>query len=59
MKGFATINLEGRYPIVRYREKFRGYLYFGVENLFSEFYEEDAGYPMPTATLYGGVQIRY
>jgi hypothetical protein len=30
-----------------------------VENLFSEFYEEDAGYPMPTATIYGGVQIRY
>jgi len=59
MKGFATFNLEGRYPIVKYRDKFRGYLYFGVENLFSEYYEEDAGYPMPTATLYGGVQIRY
>jgi iron complex outermembrane receptor protein len=59
MKGFATLNLEGRYPIVKYRDKFRGYFYFGVENLFSEFYEEDAGYPMPTATLFGGVQIRY
>lgn len=59
MNSFATFNLEGRYPIVKYRDKFRGYLYFGVENLFSEFYEEDAGYPMPTATLYGGVQVRY
>lgn len=59
MNSFATFNLEGRYPIVKYRDKFRGYLYFGVENLFSQFYEEDAGYPMPTASLYGGVQIRY
>jgi iron complex outermembrane receptor protein len=59
MKGFATFNLEGRYPIVQCCNRLKGYLYFGVENLFSEFYEEDAGYPMPTATIYGGVQIRY
>jgi iron complex outermembrane receptor protein len=59
MKGFATFNLEGRYPIVQCCDRFKGYLYFGVQNLFSEFYEEDAGYQMPTATIYGGVQMRY
>jgi len=58
MKGFYTINLEGRYPVAEYRGM-KGFLYFGVENLTSEFYEEDAGYQMPTATLYGGIQLRY
>jgi iron complex outermembrane receptor protein len=58
MKGFATLNLEGRYPVGQYRGM-KGFLYFGVENLFSQFYEEDAGYPMPTASIYGGLQLRY
>jgi len=58
MKGFYTLNLEGRYPVVQYRGM-KGFLYFGVENLTSEFYEEDAGYPMATATIYGGIQLRY
>ena len=58
MKGLATINLEGRYPVVQYRGM-KGFLYFGVENLFSQVYEEDAGYPMPSATIYGGIQLRY
>jgi len=58
MKGFYTFNLEGRYPVVQYRGM-KGFLYFGVENLTSQFYEEDAGYPMPTATIYGGIQLRY
>jgi len=58
MKGFYTLNLEGRYPVAEYRGM-KGFLYFGVENLTCEFYEEDAGYPMPTATVYGGIQLRY
>lgn len=58
MKGFITLNLEGRYPVAQYRG-FKGFLYFGVQNLFSEFYEEDWGYPMPTASIYGGLQVRY
>ncbi len=58
MGGFYTLNVEGRYPVVHVG-KMKGYLYAGVENLTSQFYEEDAGYPMPTATFYGGVQIRY
>jgi iron complex outermembrane receptor protein len=58
MKGFYTLNLEGRYPVAECRGM-KGFLYFGVENITSEFYEEDAGYPMPTATLYGGIQLRY
>jgi iron complex outermembrane receptor protein len=58
MKGFITLNLEGRYPVGQYRGM-KGFLYFGVQNLFSEFYEEDWGYPMPTATIYGGIQLRY
>ncbi|MFZ5451435.1 MAG: TonB-dependent receptor plug domain-containing protein [Thermodesulfobacteriota bacterium] len=58
MNGFCTVNLEGRYPVANF-DMMKGYLYFGVENLFSEQYQEDAGYPMATATLYGGVQLRY
>ncbi len=58
MKGFYTLNLEGRYPVAEYRGM-KGFLYFGVENLTSEFYEEDAGFQMPTATFYGGIQLRY
>jgi iron complex outermembrane receptor protein len=58
MKGFYTLNLEGRYPVAEYRGM-KGFLYFGVENLTCQYYEEDAGYPMPTATIYGGLQLRY
>jgi iron complex outermembrane receptor protein len=58
MNGFCTINLEGRYPVLNYYG-FKGFLYFGVENLFSEKYQEDAGYPMPPNTFYGGLQLRY
>jgi iron complex outermembrane recepter protein len=58
MNGFTTVNLEGRYPVAKYKGM-KGYLYFGVENLFSEQYQEDAGFPMPTATIYGGAQFRY
>lgn len=58
LKGFYTLNLEGRYPVGQYRGM-KGFLYFGVENLTSEYYEEDYGYPMPTATFYGGIQMRY
>jgi len=58
MKGFFTINLEGRYPVVNWMG-FTGYLYGGVHNLTGEFYEESAGFPLPTQTFYGGVQLRY
>jgi iron complex outermembrane recepter protein len=58
MNGFCTFNLEGRYPVLNYHG-FKGFLYFGVENLFSEKYQEDAGYPMPPNTFYGGMQLRY
>jgi len=58
MNGFCTINLEGRYPVLNYYG-FKGFLYFGIENLFSEKYQEDAGYPMPPNTFYGGLQLRY
>jgi iron complex outermembrane receptor protein len=58
LHGFATVNLEGRYPVANF-DKMKGYLYFGVDNLFSQPYMEDANYPMPTATLYGGIQLRY
>jgi iron complex outermembrane recepter protein len=57
MKGFFTLNLEGRYPVHTWRG-FTGYVYGGVSNLTGEFYEESAGYPMPTQTIYGGIQIR-
>jgi iron complex outermembrane receptor protein len=59
MNGFGTLNLEGKYPIVQCCGGFTGSLYFGVQNLFSQNYEEDFGYPMPTATLYGGFQGRF
>jgi len=58
MNGFCTFNLEGRYPVVQYHG-FKGFLYFGIENLFGEKYQEDAGYPMPGNTFYGGLQLRY
>ncbi|MEJ5330897.1 MAG: TonB-dependent receptor plug domain-containing protein [Desulfobaccales bacterium] len=58
MKGFYTVNLEGRYPVANWRG-FTGFLYGGVYNLTGEFYEESAGFPMPKQTLYGGVQLRY
>jgi outer membrane cobalamin receptor len=58
MKGFFTVNFEGRYPVVNWGG-FTGYLWGGVNNLFGEYYEEVAGYPMPTQTFYGGVQLRY
>ncbi len=58
MKGFFTVNLEGRYPVAKWKG-FTGYLYGGVDNLFGEFYEESAGFPLPTQTIYGGVQLRY
>jgi iron complex outermembrane receptor protein len=58
MKGFFTVNFEGRYPVANW-QGFTGYLYGGVNNLFGEYYEEVAGYPMPTQTFYGGVQLRY
>lgn len=58
MKGFFNINLEGRYPMVE-RYGVKTFAYFGVQNLTGEFYEESAGYPMPSATIYGGLQARY
>lgn len=58
MNGFCTFNLEGRYPVMQ-RHGFKGFLFFGIENLFSEKYQEDAGYPMPPNTFYGGLQLRY
>ncbi|MFZ5447779.1 MAG: TonB-dependent receptor plug domain-containing protein [Thermodesulfobacteriota bacterium] len=58
MNSFGTVNLEGRYPVGSLYGM-KGFLYCGVQNLFSQFYEEDAGYPMPTATFYGGIQLRY
>jgi|UniRef100_A0A7V6A5Q0 iron complex outermembrane receptor protein len=58
MKGFFTINLEGRYPVFTW-EGFHGFLYAGVSNLTGEFYEESAGFPMPVQTYYGGLQLRY
>ncbi|MEW6387986.1 MAG: TonB-dependent receptor [Thermodesulfobacteriota bacterium] len=58
MKGFFNLNLEGRYPVVEYYGA-KSFVYFGVQNVTSEFYEESAGFPMPTATIYGGMQIRY
>lgn len=58
LKGFATLNLEGRYPVMQY-QGYKGFLYFGVDNLFSNHYQESYGYPMPTATVYGGIQLRY
>lgn len=58
LKGFATLNLEGRYPVVNYAG-FTGYVYFGVDNLFGNHYQESYGFPMPTQTVYGGLQLRY
>jgi len=58
MKGFFTFNLEGRYPVMEYHG-FKGFLYAGMENVTSQYYVEDAGYPMPAATAYGGLQLRY
>jgi iron complex outermembrane receptor protein len=58
MKGFLTLNLEGRYPVVQ-KGGMKGYLYGGIENLTGEFYEEAAGFPLPTQTIYGGIQLRY
>ncbi len=58
MKGFFTVNLEARYPVANWKG-FTGYLYGGVYNMTGEFYEESAGFPLPTETLYGGVQLRY
>jgi iron complex outermembrane recepter protein len=58
MKGFYTLNFDGRYPVAQWRG-FTGYLYGGVENMTGEFYEESAGFPLPTQTLYGGIQLRY
>ena len=57
MKGFFTLNVEGRYPVARWKG-FTGYLYGGVSNLTGEFYEESAGFPMPIQTIYGGIQLR-
>jgi len=58
MKGFLTLNLEGRYPVVQ-KGGMKGYLYGGIDNLFGEYYEEAAGFPLPTQTVYGGIQLRY
>jgi iron complex outermembrane receptor protein len=58
MKGFFTVNFEGRYPVVNWHG-FTGFLWGGVNNLLGEYYEEVAGYPLPTQTIYGGVQLRY
>jgi len=57
MKGFFTLNFEGRYPVAHWKG-FTGYLYGGVSNLTGEFYEESAGFPMPIQTFYGGIQLR-
>ena len=58
MKGFITFNFEGRYPVVQ-KGGMKGYLYGGIDNLFGEYYEEAAGFPLPTQTVYGGIQLRY
>jgi iron complex outermembrane receptor protein len=58
MKGFFTLNFEGRYPVGTWNG-FKGYVYGGVNNLTGEFYEESAGFPMPLQTIYGGIQLRY
>jgi len=58
LKGFVTTNMEGRYPVARYYG-FTGFLYAGVDNLFGVKYQESYGFPMPTQTFYGGIQLRY
>jgi iron complex outermembrane receptor protein len=58
LKGFLTTGLEARYPVANWRG-FTGSLYVGVDNLFGVKYQEVYGYPMPTQTFYGGIQVRY
>ncbi len=58
MKEFITTTMEGRYPVANWRG-FTGYLYAGVDNLFGVKYMESYGYPMPTQTFFGGIQLRY
>lgn len=58
MKEFITTTMEARYPVANWRG-FTGYLYAGVDNLFGVKYMESYGYPMPTQTWFGGIQLRY
>ncbi|MBM4288483.1 MAG: TonB-dependent receptor [Deltaproteobacteria bacterium] len=58
MKGFVTTGMEGRYPVANW-QGFTGILYVGVDNLFGVKYQESYGFPMPTQTFYGGLQLRY
>ena len=37
----------------------RFYLYFGVDNLFDEDYEESYGFPQAGRTIYGGIEFKF
>ncbi len=58
LKEFITTNLEARYPVANWKGC-TGYLFAGVDNLFGIKYMESYGYPMPTQTWFGGIQLRY
>jgi iron complex outermembrane receptor protein len=58
MKGFVTTGAEARYPVANWKG-FTGSLYVGVDNLFGVKYMESYGFPMPSETFYGGIQLRY
>jgi iron complex outermembrane receptor protein len=58
MKGFITTGAEARYPVANWHG-FTGSLFVGVDNLFGVKYQESYGFPMPSETFYGGIQLRY
>jgi outer membrane cobalamin receptor len=58
INGFITAGLHFTCPILK-KDRFSGKLHLGIENIFSEDYEEVNGFPMPGATVTGGVSIDF
>lgn len=51
---FVLWNLRGAYRVCRYAE-----LFVNGENLLAQRYEINAGYPMPKATVMGGISLNF
>ena len=57
MDNFTVVDLFVRYPL--WKNKTKGFISGGVENIFDRTYEEDYGFPAPGQTFHIGMEFNY
>lgn len=58
LDSFVTLDVLFKYPVVR-RDRFRGFVTAGVENLLDEEYREEFDFPAPGRVFHVGAEVRF